>query len=187
MATTKTKKDVHIPTWTLNNFIRRRFGKPTRYNSEVGQGQMVADLGCGPGFYTLPLAERVGPAGKVYAVDSDEKAIRVIEHKAAKKKYHNIETHITSAAKLDFIQDETVDFVLADGLLCCVAPQDHAETVSEIMRILKPDGKAYLVTGRSSMTYMQDDEWEEILKQFNVIRRNHVPYNGDRWAWVTKR
>ena len=187
MTTTKPQKDVHIPTWTLNNSIRRQFGKPHRYDQEVVQGQVVADLGCGPGFYTFPLADKVGPTGKVYAVDSDPKAIRVIERKAAKGNYNNIEMHNCSAANLDFIMDGSVDFVLADGLLCCVAPQDHTKAVIEIIRVLKPEGKAYLVSGRSSLTYMDDSEWENILTEFNVVKRNIPPYKGDRWAWVTKR
>jgi len=36
---------------------------------------VVADLGCGPGYYTLPLAESVGPEGRVYAVDMNEGVI----------------------------------------------------------------------------------------------------------------
>ncbi len=32
-------------------------------------GETVIDLGCGPGFFTLPLAEMVGPGGRVVAVD----------------------------------------------------------------------------------------------------------------------
>ena len=34
------------------------------------------------GYYTLALAEFVGPEGRVYAVDSDGKAIRALEKKA---------------------------------------------------------------------------------------------------------
>ncbi len=186
MTTTKLKGDLHIPTWTLNNFIRRWFGKPNRYNDKVSPGQVVADLGSGPGFYTFALADAVGPTGKVYAVDSDEKAIRVIDKKAQKEHHHNIETHACSAAHLDFIADGSIDFVLGDGLLCCVAIQDHADTVREIKRILKTDGKAFLASGRDSLSRMEDAEWEEILKQFVIDGRNNMPYKGDRWAWVRK-
>lgn len=186
MATTKVKKDVHVPSWTLDFFFRKLFEKPNRYDKDVNQGQVVADLGCGPGYYTFALADKVGPTGKVYAVDSDEKEIQVVEKKIAKRNYHNIESHTCSTANLDFIADETVDFVLADGLLCCVAPQDHARTVSEIKRILKPDGKAYLVGGSGCISYLNDEEWEDILKGFNVMRRNYMPYKGNPWAWVTK-
>ena len=35
----------------------------------VAPGSTVADIGAGPGFFTAPLAERVGPAGHVVALD----------------------------------------------------------------------------------------------------------------------
>ena len=35
-----------------------------------GSGQRLLDLGCGPGYASLELAERVGPAGQVLAIDS---------------------------------------------------------------------------------------------------------------------
>jgi ubiquinone/menaquinone biosynthesis C-methylase UbiE len=83
----------------------------------VKKGQVVADLGCGPGYYTLVLAKNVGPEGKVYAVDLDKKCIQTLEKKAAKAGYHNIEAHASSAANLSFIKDKSVDFILANGLL----------------------------------------------------------------------
>jgi ubiquinone/menaquinone biosynthesis C-methylase UbiE len=78
---------------------------------------VAADLGCGPGYYTLPLAEVVGPEGKIYTVDLNEKAIRALEKKANKLGIHNIEAHATTAADLSFIKDKSVDFILANGLL----------------------------------------------------------------------
>lgn len=184
--TDKKAIDLHFPTWALNIFIRKWFEKPDRHNQWVRQGQVVADLGSGPGYYTFQLADTVGPTGKVYAVDSDEKAIQVIVRKAEKKNYHNIEAHTCSAANLGFIANESVDFVLGDGLLCCVAIPDQMKTVSEIKRILKPGAKAYLVTGRLGPSHVNDSRWEEILQELNVESRNRPPYKGDYWAWVTK-
>jgi ubiquinone/menaquinone biosynthesis C-methylase UbiE len=64
------------------NPIRRLFEHPQRHvEPYVTNGQVIADLGCGPGYYTLALAESVGTEGRVYAVDSDEKAIRALEKK----------------------------------------------------------------------------------------------------------
>ena len=83
----------------------------------VKNGQVVADLGCATGYYTLALADSVGPEGKVYAVDVNKKTIRALEKKVKKGGYHNIESHATSAADLSFIKDRSVDFVLASGLL----------------------------------------------------------------------
>jgi tRNA G37 N-methylase Trm5 len=98
--------------------IRRLFEPPQRLVEPfVKKGQVVADLGCGSGYYTLPLAELVGPEGKVYAVDLGEKCIRMLDKKAKKGGYRNIEIHSLSASDVSFIKDRSVDFVFANGLL----------------------------------------------------------------------
>jgi ubiquinone/menaquinone biosynthesis C-methylase UbiE len=100
------------------NPIRRLFERPRkRIGPYIKNGQVVADLGCGSGYYTFALAELVGPEGKVYAVDLDKKCIQALENKAGKAGYRNIETHASSASNLSFIKDRSVDFVLANGLL----------------------------------------------------------------------
>lgn len=111
-------KDRHLPVWFLDNPLRRLFGNARLFNNRVKQQQVVADLGCGPGFYTFPIAEAVGPQGHVYAVDSDEKEVRKVLKRVEKKNILNIEAHTSSAARLEFIGSDSVDFVLANGLLC---------------------------------------------------------------------
>jgi ubiquinone/menaquinone biosynthesis C-methylase UbiE len=67
---------------TLNP-IRRLFGRfessQEHVKPYVASGQVVADLGCGSSYYTLPLAECVDPEGRVYRVDLNEKAIRTMK------------------------------------------------------------------------------------------------------------
>ncbi len=98
--------------------FRSLFEPPqSRIDPYARKGQVVADLGCHGGYYSLILAESVGPDGKVYAIDLDKKAIQTLEKKAEKAGYHHIETHAASAADLSFIPDRSVDFILANGLL----------------------------------------------------------------------
>ena len=100
------------------NPIRRMFEPPQRtIRPYVKKGQVVADLGCASGHYTLALAELVGPEGKVYAVDFNNERIQALQLKADKAGYRNIEAHASSAADVSFIKDGSVDFVLANGLL----------------------------------------------------------------------
>jgi ubiquinone/menaquinone biosynthesis C-methylase UbiE len=118
----KTKQSHRHPPWNISLSIlgpfRTLFEPPQRLvEPYVKRGQVVADLGCGPGYYTLVLAKSVGPGGKVYAIDLDKKCIRALEKKADKAGYHNIEAHASSAADLSFIKDKSVDFILANGLL----------------------------------------------------------------------
>ncbi len=83
----------------------------------VSKGQWVADLACYSGYYTFLMAECVGPEGKVYAVDLDPSIIKLMEEKVSKSSFHNIELHCANAANLSFIEDHSIDFVLANGLL----------------------------------------------------------------------
>ncbi len=45
-------------------------------------GQTVADVGCGNGFYTLQMAKKVGPEGKVYAVDIQPEMLALLDERA---------------------------------------------------------------------------------------------------------
>ena len=185
VAPRRNKKDQHYPSFTLDNPIRKLFESPQKHNIYVAPGQVVADLGCGPGYFTLALAGCVGPEGRVYAVDSYIKAIQALEKKALKRGLLNIEMHTSSAADLSFIPSGSVDFVLADGLLCCVAPDDLESVLSEMKRILKSNGKAFLKAGRGFPSYMNDATWEKVLSEFTVSSRNSVPYKEDYWALVS--
>ena len=50
---------------------------------DLRSGSAVADVGCGDGYFTFRLAARVGPNGKVYAVDIKADEIKKIRKKAA--------------------------------------------------------------------------------------------------------
>jgi ubiquinone/menaquinone biosynthesis C-methylase UbiE len=79
VSTSEEKGDKHFPLFAHDNMIRRLLDPPQNLVERyVSESQVVADLGCGPGYYTIALAESVGPNGKIYAVDSDEKAIRAV-------------------------------------------------------------------------------------------------------------
>ena len=181
VVTNEEKRDKHFPLFVHDNVFRRLFDNPHGFCSYVVEGQAVADLGCGPGFYSLGLAECVGPEGRIYAVDSDEKAIRALEKKADKRGYHNIEARVSSASDLSFIKDGSVDFVLANGLLCSMSPQYREAAVNEIKRVLKPKGRAYLSAARGFYSYMNKAGWERILEGFKVERR------GDGFSWIAER
>lgn len=56
----------------LTSNERRVWQDPLKISKAMGvkSGMTVADLACGPGFFTLPLASLVGEKGLVYAVDA---------------------------------------------------------------------------------------------------------------------
>ncbi|UCH43436.1 MAG: methyltransferase domain-containing protein, partial [Dehalococcoidales bacterium] len=96
--------------------------------------------------------------------------------------YHNIETHTSSAANVSFIKDRSVDFVLANGLLCSMANQ-RKEAVSEIKRILKETGQAYLsLSAGPPFGYVDHVEWEKVLEGFKVKQGGSYK---KKWAVVS--
>lgn len=147
--------------------------RPGKFVSRyVSRGDVVADLGCGPGFYTFPMAKVVGPDGKVYAVDSDEKMIKAVKSKATKYGFENIEAQVASAAEMGPIKDISLDFMLANFVLCCMA--DHNGAIKEMKRTLKPDGSAYISVVKTIRSKdpreVSKVEWQSILQGFRIIK-----------------
>ncbi len=163
--------------------IRRLFESPKKLiEPYVKDGQVVADLGCGSGYYTIALAELVGPEGKVYAVDLGKGCIRALEKKATKGGYRNIEAHASSASNVSFIRNRSVDFVFANGLLCSMA-EHRKEAVNEIKRILKEKGRAFISLGAGPpFGYVDKEEWENILEVFKIEEGGSYK---EKWALVS--
>lgn len=58
----------------------------------IAAGKTVADIGAGSGWFTVRAAQRVGEAGRIYAVDINPEAIRYIDDRAGKEKLRNVKT-----------------------------------------------------------------------------------------------
>jgi ubiquinone/menaquinone biosynthesis C-methylase UbiE len=76
------------PWWlapSFDNPLRRLVHNPETILADlVQEGQTVADIGCGMGYFTLPLARRVGPHGRVIAIDLQEKMFRSVRKRLVK-------------------------------------------------------------------------------------------------------
>ena len=83
--------------------------------------------------------------------------------------YDNIKAFASTAADLSFIKNKSVDFVFANGLLCSMA-NDRQLAVSEIKRIIKPKGHAYLSLGSPPpFGFVDEAEWQVILEEFKLV------------------
>ncbi len=163
--------------------LRRLYDPPGKLiEPYVKAGQVVADLGCGTGYVTFPLADLVGPKGKVYAIDLDERCIQRILQKAERGGYQNIEAHAAPASDIGFIPDRSIDFVLANGLLCSMH-HNRAGALREIKRILKFAGLAYLSLGMPPpLGLVDEEEWGQTLSGFKL--RDGGGWK-QRWAVVS--
>jgi len=54
------------------------------------RGQVVADVGAGPGYFTVRIARALGPAGHVYAVDPEPAILDVLRDRLATARVRNV-------------------------------------------------------------------------------------------------
>ncbi len=108
-------------------------------------GSVVADFGAGPGFYAIPLAQRLGNAGKVYAFDIRKEMLEAVRSKAKALGLSNIETIWSDleAPQGSHLKDAAVDLVMISNILFQV--ENKKAIAKEALRILKPGGKVLLV------------------------------------------
>ena len=59
---------------------------------KIAEGSRVADIGAGAGFFTIRLARRVGPNGRVYAQDIQQAMIEAIKRRLTRERLQNVET-----------------------------------------------------------------------------------------------
>jgi ubiquinone/menaquinone biosynthesis C-methylase UbiE len=103
----------------------------------VKRGRTVMDLGCGPGYAALDLAEIVGPSGRVIAVDRSRRFLEALERTAAARGFTNIEIVESDVEELR-LPERSVDVVWCRWLLI-FTPQPEG-VVARVAPLLKPRG-----------------------------------------------
>jgi ubiquinone/menaquinone biosynthesis C-methylase UbiE len=153
----------------------------------IQPGQVVCDMGCGNGFYTLPIAKLVGPKGRVLAVDIQQEMLHLLALRSKDAGVRNIKP-ILSTVVNPKLPDGEVDLIL---LVDVYHEFSHPEEMLRAMRkSLKPHGRLALVEFR-----LEDDNVpikllhkmskEQILKEippngFKLVEQ----YDGLPWQHV---
>ncbi len=118
-------------------------------NAGVVKGMTMADLGSGPGFFTIPMAMATGEKGLVYAVDSNASMLNALKENIARS---GVDSRIIELINSDVsrtgIPKGSVDIVLFANVLHEV--EDRKAFFQEVRRISKPT--AYII----------DVDWKKI-------------------------
>lgn len=137
----------------LDNKLRRIMLPPDKTLIRLGlkNGDIVADIGAGIGYFSMPASKIVGHEGVVYALDISKEMLDEIDKGIKKNNISNIKTVKVKESKL-FIEDGAVNFAFACNVLHEV--DDLDSIISEIKRILIPGGKIAII------------EWKKITGLF---------------------
>ena len=108
-------------------------------NAGIKAGSRVLDVGAGPGYATVDLAEIVGPAGQVVALERSSKFLRALEERCRAQSLSNVQPH-----ELDLMSDPLpegpYDFSWCRWVASFVT--DPALLVQKLGRVLPTGGRA---------------------------------------------
>jgi predicted methyltransferase len=98
---------------TLDFAKRDVWQRPNEVMDELGikEGTVVADVGCGSGYFVFHLAQRVGPKGKVYAEDIESGVLSKIDSRIHEENLEQIEV-IQGTPDDPFLPAGTLDVVI---------------------------------------------------------------------------
>jgi len=123
-------------------------------------GQKVLEVGCGPGFFTIPAAKIVGAEGVVYALDVNPFAVETVQRKVEKEGLDNVKILFADAAKTG-LPDESVDLAFLFGVIHAL--EDVDAVMQEMHRVLKAKG----------ILSVQKSWWSE-KQLINVVTRSKL-------------
>jgi ubiquinone/menaquinone biosynthesis C-methylase UbiE len=112
---------------------------------QLKDGDVVADLGCGSGWFARRMARVVGPRGRVYAVDIQPEMLALVREYADRAKVTGIETVLGTSTD-PRLPEGALDWVLLVDVYHEF--QQPRPMLEGIKRSLKPGGKVALVEYR---------------------------------------
>ena len=158
----------------LDNKIRRWLQNPRKIlGPYIKEGMTVLDIGCGPGFFSIDLAQMAGKSGRVIASDLQEGMLQKLRAKIQGTELaERITLHKCEENKIGVA--ENVDFVLAFYLVHEVPNQE--QFFNEIGLILKPNGQFFIA---EPLFHVSKTAFEETIKKacaagFTPIERPKV-------------
>lgn len=149
----------------------------------VNPRDTVADIGCGPGYFTLPLAKYL-IYGKVFALDASDEMIQACQERVNQARLGNVEVVKCEAYKFP------VEAGIADGLFISVTlhhPEDRVRFLTAAKEMLKPGGWCFIVewqkketeSGPPQQVRITTEELRQIAKDSGFKFQSSLNLNSD--------
>jgi SAM-dependent methyltransferase len=111
----------------------------------LAPGETLVEVGAGTGYFALPAARRVGPGGRVYAVDLSAELVELLRERKGREGLPQL-TPVRSTVTSIPLPTGVADVVLLANVLHDLP----LSTVTEAVRLLKPAGRFAIVDWRPS-------------------------------------
>ena len=145
------------------------FSDPIKNIAELGveHGMKIVDIGSGSGFYAIELAKKVGPSGRVYAVDIQQDLLTRIKNSAMGAGLHNIEVINGDVEKLGGtkVREAIAERVVFSNTLFQIDPKSRDNVALEIKRLLKSGGKLMVVDWNEDSSFKPTEAVPQSLAQ----------------------
>jgi len=126
------------------------------------KGMRIADIGCGTGYFAIPMSEIAGSSGMVFALDVQEEMINFLVKKLERLKIKNVIPLLMEKQKTP-LPSSSVDFVLVANVLHEI--ENKSEFLKEARRILKDGGKLGIVEWKREKSVFKGEEIGPPLKE----------------------
>ena len=149
---------------SLDNRVRRWIQNPQKIlRHYIEEGMTVLDVGCGPGFFSIDMAQMVGNSGHVIASDLQEGMLQKVRDKIKGTELEErITLHKCKENKIGV--SEQVDFVLMFYVVHEISNKE--EFFNEIGTILKPNGQVLIV---EPPFHVSKSAFEETIKEARAV------------------
>lgn len=165
---------------SLDNKIRMWLQNPVKIlKPHVKKDIKVMDIGCGPGFFTIPLAELTGENGRVIAADLQEGMLQKLHEKIKGTEFEGrIKLHKSEQNKIGV--NEKVDFILAFYMVHEVPDQDNF--FKELKSLLSENGSIFIVEPK--LFHVSKKDFEIMLKKAESAGLKPVEYPHQAFSWA---
>lgn len=146
----------------LDSPQRRRLFGPIKALRSLGIRKhiTVADVGCGTGFFTIPLVRIVGLKGMVFAVDISCEMLNEVKKRIRKNKLKNVKVLFSKENKIP-IGSGKVDYCLLSSVVHEL--ENKTSFFKELKRILKERGRIGII------------EWKKIRSPLGPPLEERIP------------
>ena len=161
-------------------------------NVPLAPGMVVADFGCGNGYYSIAAASKVGQKGQVFAIDIMPEALSQTATLAKMEGLRNIVMRQCDLEKFGGCSDlpeTSCDLVIVASLLHQIEKKDNA--VREAYRALKTGGKILVVEwlpeaklGPAPQDRLQATEIKTLLEKNGFRPVKELPAGAFHYAWL---